>query len=177
MERELILVINPGSTSTKVGVFDGDRMLYSESVDHPASDLSSFSHITDQLEYRRASVEAAFAKSGAKLADLAAIACRGGRFKPIASGTYEVNERMLEDARACKQGEHASNLACLIGNEIASKQGIKAYVTDPVSVDELEDVARVAGIKEIKRNSLSHALNMKAWRGKLPQTWARGTKR
>jgi len=164
MERkdELILVINPGSTSTKVGVFEAERMTYSESFEHKASELAAFHHITDQLGLRKAAVEEALLKSGTDRGSLAAVACRGGRFKPMASGTYAVNDRMIEDAKACLQGEHASNLACMIGREIADELGIKAYVTDPVSVDELDDVARVAGIKEIRRNSLSHALNMKA---------------
>ncbi|HNV35091.1 MAG TPA: butyrate kinase [Bacillota bacterium] len=160
--KELILVINPGSTSTKVGLFEAERMLYSESFEHKAEELAAFPHVTDQLGLRKAAVEEALRNSGVGRDRIRAIACRGGRLKPMASGTYKVNDRMIEDAKACLQGEHASNLACMIGRAMADELGIEAYVTDPVSVDELDEVARVAGIKEIRRNSLSHALNMKA---------------
>ncbi|OPZ64880.1 MAG: Butyrate kinase 2 [Firmicutes bacterium ADurb.Bin506] len=157
-----ILAINPGSTSTKLAVYRDDELVFSESVSHSEEDLSGYAHIVDQLDMRRAVVERALAEHGVDIHSLSAVACRGGRLKPLASGTYLVNERMLHDAERGVQGEHASNLACLIGYGIARQAGIEAYIVDPVSVDELDDVARICGVREIQRNSLSHALNMKA---------------
>lgn len=157
-----ILVINPGSTSTKVAVYQGDQLLFAESHSHSSDQLSGFDRLIDQLEMRRAVVWEDLRKHDIDISSLSAVACRGGRLKPLASGTYLVNQRMLDDARRGLQGDHASNLACIIGYDIAQEAGVKAYVVDPVSVDELDDVARICGLREIQRNSLSHALNMKA---------------
>lgn len=157
-----ILVINPGSTSTKVAVYQDDELLFADSYSHSAEELAGFEHINDQIEMRRAVVERALREHDIDILSLSAVACRGGRLKPMASGTYLVNERMLNDARRGLQGEHASNLACLIGYDISRQAGVEAFVVDPVSVDELDDVARISGLRQIQRNSLSHALNMKA---------------
>lgn len=157
-----ILVINPGSTSTKVAVFEDAKMLFAESYSHTAEELAGFEHINDQLDMRRTVVERALHEHNIDKESLSAVACRGGRLKPLSSGTYVVNERMLNDARRALQGEHASNLACMIGYDIAHQAGVESFVVDPVSVDELDDVARICGLREIQRNSLSHALNMKA---------------
>lgn len=157
-----ILVINPGSTSTKVAVYHNDELLLTESHSHTNEELTGCERILDQLDIRRAVVENALRRHGVDISSLSAVACRGGRLKPLASGTYLVNERMLNDARRGLQGEHASNLGCLIGYEIAQQAKVEAFVVDPVSVDELDDVARISGLREIQRNSLSHALNMKA---------------
>ena len=157
-----ILVINPGSTSTKVAVYLDETPMFSESYSHSAQELSRFERILDQLDWRRGFVYKALDDHGFDLGSVSAVACRGGRLKPLASGTYLVNDRMLSDSRRGLQGEHASNLACIIGDEIARRVGVPAFVVDPVSVDELDDIARVTGVREIQRNSLSHALNMKA---------------
>lgn len=163
MERDFdILVINPGSTSTKVAVYTNSRQLFAESCNHPPEDLQPFRHVNEQLPLRRKCVQTALAAHGYDLDRLSAIAARGGRLRPIASGTYLVNQRMMDDARNGFQGEHASNLACLIAHELAGPLGIPCYVVDPVSVDELDALARFCGITEIQRTSLSHALNMKA---------------
>mgnify|MGYP003759335255 CR=1 FL=1 len=158
----MVLAINPGSTSTKIAVYKDEEPLFTESVAHSAQELAGFTHITDQLDMRRAVVERVLVDHGIDIHSLSAVACRGGRLKPLPSGTYLVNERMVHDAERGVQGEHASNLACIIGYDIAKRAGVEAYIVDPVSVDELDDVARLCGVKEIKRNSLSHALNMKA---------------
>ncbi len=163
MRRDFdILVINPGSTSTKVAVYTNSRQLFAESRSHSADELRSFRHVNEQLPLRRECVKAALEAHGYDPARLSAIAARGGRLRPVASGTYLVNQRMMDDARNGFQGEHASNLACLIAQELAGPLGIPCYVVDPVSVDELDAVARFGGIAEIQRTSLSHALNMKA---------------
>ncbi len=157
-----ILVINPGSTSTKVAVYQDDALLFADSYSHSAEELAGFEHINDQIDMRRVAVEQALCEHDIDISSLSAVACRGGRLKPMASGTYLVNERMLNDARRGLQGEHASNLACLIGYDISRQAGVEAFVVDPVSVDELDDIARISGLRQIQRNSLSHALNMKA---------------
>jgi butyrate kinase len=157
-----ILVINPGSTSTKVAVYQDEEVIFAESHSHTNEEFNGCRRILDQLDIRRRVVENALIRHGIDVSSLSAVACRGGRLKPVESGTYLVNERMLNDARRGLQEEHASNLGCLIGYEIAQLAKIEAFVVDPVSVDELDDVARISGLREIQRNSLSHALNMKA---------------
>lgn len=157
-----ILVINPGSTSTRVAVYQDDELLFAESHSHSSEELSRFERLIDQLDMRRAVVREALRKHDVDVSSLSAVACRGGRLKPVASGTYLVNQRMIDDARRGLQGDHASNLACIIGYEISQEAGVESYVVDPVSVDELDDVARICGLRQIQRNSLSHALNMKA---------------
>lgn len=161
-DRHLILVINPGSTSTKVAVYQDESPVFAESFNHDPKELAGCAHIFDQLELRRQVVLEALAAQQIGLSSLSAVACRGGRLRPLASGTYLVNDRMLNDSRRGVQGEHASNLACVIGDEIARSAGVQAYIVDPVSVDEFEDVARLTGVRHIQRVSLSHALNMKA---------------
>lgn len=173
MERKsgfYILVINPGSTSTKVAVYLDETPVFSESYSHSAQELSRFKRVIDQLEWRRQFVYKALEDHGFELEKLSAVACRGGRLKPLASGTYLVNDRMLNDSRRGLQGEHASNLACIIGDEIARRVGVPAFIVDPVSVDELDDIARITGVREIQRNSLSHALNMKAMARRAAKT-------
>lgn len=164
MENEFfnILVINPGSTSTKVAVYRNEAPLFVESCSHQPEELGRSPRVMDQFDIRRRVVDTALSGRGFDMKTLSAVACRGGRLKPLASGTYLVNDRMINDARRGLQGEHASNLACVIGDGIARPLGIEAYVVDPVSVDELDDVARLSGVRHIPRNSLSHALNMKA---------------
>lgn len=157
-----ILVINPGSTSTKVAVFRNSDCLFSCSYSHSSQELAGYSKVLDQYERRKRLVLKALDEWQVKLDSIDAIAARGGRLKPIPSGTYLVNERMMQDARRGVQGDHASNLACLIGKDLAAPLGIPVFVVDPVAVDELDDIARVSGIKEVQRTSLSHALNMKA---------------
>ncbi len=155
-----ILVINPGSTSTKVAVYEDEKAVLEKSIEHSPQELSKFDRVIDQLKYREEVIIKTLEESGFDV-DFDAIACRGGLIGPVESGTYLVNDDMVSALRNSKV-EHASNLAGLIGHEIAEKIGVKAYITDPVSVDEMDDVARISGIKEIERKSFSHALNIKA---------------
>ncbi|HDR06169.1 MAG TPA: butyrate kinase, partial [Candidatus Coatesbacteria bacterium] len=160
---EMILVINPGATSTKVAVYDGDKMSFIEVVRHHADQLASFPKILDQLEFRKELILEVLGNVGISPEGLAATVGRGGALKPLVSGTYKVNRAMVEDVIAGNvAAEHASNLGCLLAHEIAKPQEIPAFIVDPVSVDEFDDVARLSGLPELERKSLSHALNLKA---------------
>ncbi len=157
-----ILVINPGSTSTKIAVFEEDKAVFSKTLRHSAEELKTFERIIDQLEFRKDAVLNALKEAGFDLNEFSAIAARGGLIHPVPSGTYLVNEDMVKDLKEGRYGEHASNLGALIAKDIASKIGKKAYIVDPVVVDEMEEIARISGLKGIKRKPLWHALNQKA---------------
>jgi butyrate kinase len=162
MHPELILVINPGNTSTKVAVYEGQTPLFVESIKHADEELARFSDINSQKEFRESLIVDFLKKKGIAPAAIRAIACRGGLLKPVASGTYLIDQRMVDDLIEAKQGAHASNLAGQIGFSIAGRLGIKSYIVDPVSVDEAEPLARYAGHSAFKRVMLTHALNLKA---------------
>lgn len=162
MPQELILVINPGNTSTKVAVYDGLTPLFVESIKHSDEELSRFSDINSQKEFRESLIADFLEKKGIAQAGIRAIAARGGLLKPVASGTYIVDQRMVDDLFEARQGVHASNLAGQIGFSLASKLGINCYIVDPVSVDEAEPLARYSGHSAFKRVMLTHALNLKA---------------
>jgi butyrate kinase len=157
-----ILAINPGSTSTKLAIYDDEREVWKKGVTHPAADLERFRRVQDQLEMRTAAVLDGVRESGVPLADLKAIVGRGGLLKPLPGGVYEVNDAMKADLSAGRYGTHASNLGALIADALAARIGVKAYVVDPVVVDELDPIARVSGIPEIPRRSIFHALNQRA---------------
>ncbi len=157
-----ILAINPGGTSTKIGFFEDEKEVFVERIDHSAEELSKFERIADQKDYRASLVLEALKKHGIELKTLSAVVGRGGLLKPLKSGTYRVNEKMLEDLRKAERGEHASNLGAMIAYEIAKPLGIPAFIVDPVSVDELPEIAKITGMKELEKPVLSHALNTKA---------------
>lgn len=157
-----ILTINPGSTSTKIGVYEEENPLFVKTIPHGADELKRFERIADQYAMRRDTILQALAEVGIQPTDLHAVVGRGGILPPMESGTYVVNQRMIDYLRAPGEREHASNLGALIAREIADRAGIPAFIVDPVSVDEFEPVARISGIPEIERRSLSHALNLKA---------------
>jgi butyrate kinase len=156
-----LLIINPGSTSTKIAVFDDEREILSENISHSAKELAPFNKIVDQKGFRKDIILRALEAKSIDPADLAAVIGRGGLLKPIPSGCYRVNDRMLDDLYRGVQGEHASNLGGLIADEIARPLGLPAFIVDPVVVDELEDWARLSGVPEIRRRSIFHALNHK----------------
>ena len=162
MPKELILVINPGNTSTKVAAYDGLTPLFVESIKHSDEELSRFTDINSQREFRENLILDFLENKGIDPAGICAIAARGGLLKPVASGTYIVDQRMVDDLFEAKQGVHASNLAGQIGFSLANKLGIKCYIVDPVSVDEAEPLARYSGHSAFQRVMLTHALNMKA---------------
>jgi len=158
-----LLVINPGSTSTKVAVYADEQPLFVETLRHASQELGAFSHILDQYDLRLDVILALLRQRQIPLATLSGVVSRGGLLRPIPSGTYQVNEKMVSELhRRDKEREHASNLGALLASEIATKAGVSAYIVDPVCVDEFEDLARVSGLPEIERRSLSHALNLKA---------------
>lgn len=163
MEEQKILVINPGSTSTKIAVYQGTLVLFLKSIKHSIEELRKYNSIIDQLEYRKELVLKNLEDENIKLSEIAIIMGRGGLIKPIESGIYEVNDRMINDLKSGIQGEHASNLGGLIAIEIARIiPGARAYICDPVVVDELQDVARITGHPMFIRRSIFHALNQKA---------------
>ncbi len=157
-----ILVLNPGSTSTKLAVFDGAECAFEDKIIHTALDLSGFERVWDQYEYRKATIIEFLDDKGIALNTLAAVVGRGGVFAPTVSGTYAVNQRMIDDARTAERGEHASNLGAVLAYGIAWDLGIPAFIVDPPCVDELDSIARYSGLPEIPRTSLVHALNVKA---------------
>lgn len=157
-----ILVINPGSTSTKIAVFQDERQIFKLGIDHTREELAPYARMTDQLPMRKQVIIKALEDNGIQISGLDAVAGRGGLLWPIPGGTYAVNDQMLEDLKVGVQGQHASNLGGLIANEIAREAGGEAFIVDPVIVDELEPIARYSGLPEIERRSIFHALNQKA---------------
>lgn len=156
-----ILAINPGSTSTKVALYDEERPLLDLTLRHSAEELARYPHIIDQLEWRREMILSALSDSKFNIKELSTVIGRGGLIHPIPAGVYEVNEAMKHDLRFAKR-EHASNLGGLLADEIAKEVGVKAYIADPVVVDELDEVARISGLPECPNRSIFHALNQKA---------------
>ena len=157
----LILVLNPGSTSTKVAVYQGAKPLVSESIDHDKAEIEKYARIVDQYPMRKAVILDFLTRNKIELKTLAAVVDRGGLLKPISSGTYVINEAMLQDLREAKRGEHISNVGAFIAKEIADQSGARAFIVDAVSVDEFSPLARISGLAGIERKSLLHALNMR----------------
>ncbi len=158
-----LLVINPGSTSTKVAVYEDEQPLFVETLRHSSQEIGAFEHILDQYDFRLQTVLDLLQARQIPLTSLSAVVGRGGLLRPIPSGTYRVNDRMVAELRnRNKEREHASNLGAPLAFEIANRVGVPAFIVDPVCVDEFDDVARVSGLPEIERKSLSHALNLKA---------------
>ncbi len=159
-----ILVINPGSTSTKFALFEDAKPLFVGNLRHSADELAPFrgKSILDQQEFRRLKIEEELTRRKFDVADLSAVVGRGGLLRPLASGTYRVNDEMLEELRRAERGEHASNLGAFLAKSIADRAGVPAFIVDPVSVDEWPEKARLSGSAVLERPCLSHALNSKA---------------
>lgn len=159
-----VLAINPGSTSTKFAVYLNECPDLVKNIRHCDAEMAQFRGrpILDQQEFRCAQIEDALREAGHEVRKLHAVVGRGGLLPPLASGTYVVNDRMLEELRLARRGEHASNLGAFLAHSIAQKAGVQAYVVDPVSVDEWTDCARLSGSVLLERQCLSHALNSKA---------------
>lgn len=162
MER-LILAINPGSTSTKIAVYDNAKSVLLINVKHDQQELAKFSCIADQFDYRKAMIREVLENSGIHPDRLSIVVGRGGLLKPIEGGVYRVNEAMLRDIRN-PMGEHESNLGGVIAHSLAKDSGkdIPAVIVDPTCVDEMEPIARISGMPELPRLSFLHALNQKA---------------
>ncbi|MEC9484450.1 MAG: butyrate kinase [Candidatus Izemoplasma sp.] len=157
-----ILTINPGSTSTKIAIFEDDKNIFSKTIRHKTEDIAKFQSIFDQFDFRKSAILDALKESPYDLESFDAITGRGGMLKPIEGGTYRVNDHMISYMKRAPRGEHASNLGCVIAKELADKIDVPSFIVDPVAVDEMENIARFTGMPEIKRQSLFHALNQKA---------------
>lgn len=156
----LLLALNPGATSTKLAVFDGEQVVLKTTVEHQGASLDRFPAVIDQLQYRLDLILTTLAEAGIALDSLKAVVGRGGLLKPMEGGTYAVNPLMLEDLAQARP--HASNLGGILAEHLARPLGIPAFIVDPVSVDEMEPEARISGLPELPRVSFSHALNSKA---------------
>lgn len=157
-----LLVINPGSTSTKLAVFQDLRQTAEKTLRHQAQDLAGYARVADQHPFRLKLIREWLDEVGVAPPQLSAVVGRGGVLKPIMGGTYRVNHRMLEDLTSAPYGEHASNLGGRLAWEIAAPEGRPAFIVDPVVVDEMGPLARLSGLPEIPRRSVFHALNQKA---------------
>jgi butyrate kinase len=169
----IILALNPGSSSTKIGVFENEKPLFTKNIRHDEAALAAFKDIADQKTFRKQAILEALSEQGFVPKRLSAVVGRGGLLRPLESGTYRVNEKMLSDLKEARRGKHASNLGAMIAYEIASGLGVPAFIVDPVSVDEWEPVARLSGLESLDRECLSHALNTKA----VAKRFARETSR
>lgn len=157
-----ILAINPGSTSTKIALFENEKELMKKTIQHNDQEIASFHRVWDQYEYRKGEIVGFMQESAFILSDIDCVVGRGGLFKPTVSGTYEINDEMLNDARECYLGEHASNLGCVLAFGIGWDLSIPSFVVDPPCVDEMDTIARFSGHAQIPRKSIHHALNIKA---------------
>lgn len=157
-----ILSINPGSTSTKIAVYEDETPLFVKSIEHSAEELGSFDNLFDQLNMRTICVRQAVEENGIKLSELAVVVGRGGQIVPLRAGGYLVDQTMIDQLKSPETKPHESNLGAPIAYGIAQPLGIPAYIYDAVAADELIDVARITGIPEITRESFCHVLNAKA---------------
>lgn len=157
-----ILAINPGSTSTKIALYEDKELLFRSSLEHSNQELDQYTSIGSQFPMRKEAIIRDLEAQGYQLKDLAAIVGRGGILPPVKSGAYRVDQELADVLQFRPVLEHASNLGGLIAKDLADQIGVPAYIYDSVAVDELEDIARITGLKEITRKSLAHALNMRA---------------
>ena len=156
------LIINPGSTSTKIGVFEDETLLFEETLRHSTEEIAQYASIVDQKDFRKQIILDLLAKKDFDINSLQVVVGRGGMLKPIPGGTYAVSDDLLEDLKIGKQGQHASNLGGILAREIADSIGVPSYIVDPVVVDELMPISRYSGVPELPRTSVFHALNQKA---------------
>ena len=156
------LIINPGSTSTKIGVFEDETLLFEETLRHSTEEIAQYASIVDQKDFRKKIIMDLLTEKDFDIHSLQVIVGRGGMLKPIPGGTYAVTDDLLEDLKVGRQGQHASNLGGILAREIGDSIGVPSYIVDPVVVDELMPIARYSGVPELPRTSVFHALNQKA---------------
>ena len=156
------LIINPGSTSTKIGVFEDETLLFEETLRHSTEEIAKYASIVDQKDFRKEIITNLLKEKNFDINSLNMVVGRGGMLKPIPGGTYAVTDDLLEDLKIGKQGQHASNLGGILAREIGDSIGVPSFIVDPVVVDELCDIARYSGVPELPRTSVFHALNQKA---------------
>lgn len=157
-----ILAINPGSTSTKIALFEEGAELWSETQRYDAESLRGFARVTDQEAFRRDEIIKTLAAKGVEISAIDAFVARGGLLRPMEGGVYKISQAMIDELKSCKWGEHASNVAAPIAWKLAKECSRPAFIVDPVVVDELAEVARVSGVPELPRRSIFHALNQRA---------------
>lgn len=156
------LIINPGSTSTKIAVYNDENVIFENTLRHSVEEISKYVKITDQFEFRKNIILDVLKNNNIDIKSLQAIVGRGGLLKPIEGGTYRVNDKMVEDLKTNVKGEHASNLGGILARSIGDELNIPAFIVDPVVVDEMDDVARISGHPNFERICIWHALNQKA---------------
>lgn len=156
------LIINPGSTSTKIGVFEDETLLFDETLRHSTEEIAQYDSIVAQKDFRKKVISDLLTEKNFDIKDLDFVVGRGGLLKPIPGGTYAVSDELVKDLVEAKRGEHASNLGGIIAKDFADELNIPAYIVDPVVVDELAPIARLSGHPELPRTSIFHALNQKA---------------
>ena len=156
------LIINPGSTSTKIGVFEDETLLFDETLRHSTEEIGQFDSIVAQKDFRKNIITDFLEEKNFDIKSLNVVVGRGGMLKPIPGGTYAVTEELLADLKIGVQGQHASNLGGILAKEIADSIGVPSYIVDPTVVDELMPIARYSGVPELPRVSIFHALNQKA---------------
>ncbi len=166
---EELLIINPGSTSTKIAVFEEEKMVFETTITHTAEELNVTKYISEQYPMRKKAVLNTLNEREIDLKEFTAIVGRGGAIKPLIGGTYAINEEMLQDCRIGYAGQHASVIGALMAYDLAKKLGIASYVVDPPTVDEMSDIAKVCGLPGLRRKSRFHALNQKAVAHKAAQ--------
>ncbi|MBC1627245.1 butyrate kinase [Listeria welshimeri] len=157
-----VLTINPGSTSTKLAVYQGDKVLFEETVRHTMQEFADFNNVQEQFDFRWQVLRRVIDAFGYDVNNLDAVVGRGGLLRPVAGGTYMVTEKMLADLKTNKYGEHASNLGAMLAKKLADTLDIPSFIVDPVVVDEMQPIARFSGNELIARKSIFHALNHKA---------------
>lgn len=156
------LIINPGSTSTKIGVFEDETLLFEETLRHSTEEIAQYASVIDQKDFRKNIILNLLKSKDFDIQSLDMVVGRGGLLKPIPGGTYAVSDALLTDLKTNKQGEHASNLGGILSREIADEIGVPSYIVDPIVVDELAPVARFSGAPALPRRCVFHALNQKA---------------
>ena len=156
------LIINPGSTSTKIGVFEDETLLFEETLRHSTEEIAQYASIVDQKDFRKEIIVNLLNEKNFDINSLNMVVGRGGMLKPIPGGTYAVTDDLLEDLKIGKQGQHASNLGGILAREIGDSIGVPSFIVDPVVVDEMMPIARYSGVPELPRTSVFHALNQKA---------------
>jgi butyrate kinase len=156
-----MLIINPGSTSTKTALFDGQQRMTEEAVRHDSKELGRFDNVADQFDYRMEGVNRWIESLDLKEGQIKAVVGRGAPLKPLEGGSYAISDPMLDDVRTARYSNHASNLGAIIAHHLARRFGVPSLISDPITVDNFTEVARVSGVPEIERKCRSHALNIK----------------
>lgn len=169
-----ILAINPGSTSTKIALYDDEKEVFTETLEHPIDEIEKYDKTIDQFEMRKDLIISFLKENGNNIDDLSAVVGRGGMLPTVKSGAYIVNEAMIDVLSNRPVMEHASNLGAPIAYEIAKMAGVKAYIYDSVRTDELKDIARISGMPDIPRTSTCHVLNTRATAMKVAKKYGKG---